>query len=142
MGAIKKPDGSVRSIHDGTHFVQVNNGIRFTDKLDYPGPPDVAGAVRAARDTQDSFFTVSADIKAAHRLVKIRESDWRLLVCKSNSDSDVYWVNKVGTFGCLARSISGVDFLAWLVGLLQGSLAQMGRTAGVLGRPLPMAPVL
>ena len=99
MGAIKKPDGSVRAIHDGTHFVQVNNGIRFTDKLDYPGSPDVAGAVRAARDTQDSFFTVSADIKAADRLVKIRESDWRLLVCKSNSDSDVCWVNKVGTFG-------------------------------------------
>ena len=99
MGAIKKPDGSVRPIHDGTHFVQVNNGIQFTDKLDYPGPPDVAGAVRAARDTQDSFFTVSADIKAAHRLVKIRESDWRLLVCKANSDSEVCWVNKVGTFG-------------------------------------------
>ena len=99
MGAIKKPDGSVRPIHDGTHFVQVNNGIQFTDKLDYPGPPDVAGAVRAARDTHDSFFTVSADIKAAHRLVKIRESDWRLLVCKSNSDSNVCWVNKVGTFG-------------------------------------------
>ena len=99
MGAIKKPDGSVRPIHDGTHFVQVNNAIRFTDKLDYPGPPDVAGAVRAARDTRDSFFTVSADIKAAHRLVKIRESDWRLLVCKSNSDSNVCWVNKVGTFG-------------------------------------------
>ena len=34
MGAIKKPDGSVRPIHDGTHFVQVNNGIQFTDKLD------------------------------------------------------------------------------------------------------------
>ena len=99
MGAIKKPDGSVRPIHDGTHFVQVNNGIQFTDKLDYPGPPDVAGAVRAARNTQDSFFTVSADIKAAHRLVKIRRSDWRLLVCKSDSDSNVCWVNKVGTFG-------------------------------------------
>jgi hypothetical protein len=99
MGAIKKPDGSVRPIHDGTHFVQVNNGIRFTDKLDYPGPPDVAGAVRCARDTMEAFFTVSADIKAAHRLVKIRESDWRLLVCKSDSDSKVCWVNKVGTFG-------------------------------------------
>eukprot|EP00435_Cladocopium_sp_Y103_P024615 s4687_g6.t1 len=99
MGAIKKPDGSVRPIHDGTHFVQVNNGIQFTDKLDYPGPPDVAGAVRAARDTLEAMFTVSADIKAAHRLVKIRESDWRLLVCKADSDSPVCWVNRVGTFG-------------------------------------------
>ena len=99
MGAIKKPDGSVRPIHDGTHFVQVNNGIQFTDKLDYPGPPDVAGAVRASRDTLEAVFTMSADIKAAHRLVKIRESDWRLLVCKADSDSQVCWVNKVGTFG-------------------------------------------
>ena len=99
MGAIKKPDGSVRPIHDGTHFVQVNNGIKFTDKLDYPGPPDVAGAVRYARDTLEALFTMSADIKAAHRLVKIRETDWRLLVCKSDSDSQVCWVNKVGTFG-------------------------------------------
>ena len=32
-------------------------------------------------------------------MVKIRESDWRLLVCKANSDSEVCWVNKVGTFG-------------------------------------------
>eukprot|EP00435_Cladocopium_sp_Y103_P041551 s3778_g11.t1 len=99
MGAIKKPDGSVRPIHDGTHFVQVNNGIHFDDKLDYPGPPDVAGAVRAAKDTMEAMFTLSADIKAAHRLVKIRECDWRLLVCKSDSDSDVCWVNRVGTFG-------------------------------------------
>ena len=42
MGAIKKPGGSVRPIHDGAHFVQVSNGSVFTDKLDYPGPPDVA----------------------------------------------------------------------------------------------------
>eukprot|EP00435_Cladocopium_sp_Y103_P026389 s2825_g6.t1 len=95
MGAIKKSDGSVRPIHDGTHFVQANNGIQFSDKLDHPGPPDVAGAVRAAKHTLEAMFTVSADIKAVHKLVKIRESDWRLLVCKSDSDSNVCWVNKL-----------------------------------------------
>ena len=99
MGAIKKPDGSVRPIHDGTHFVQVNNGIVFTDKLDYPGPPDVAGTVRLAKATKEAVFTISADIKAAHRLTKVREKDWRLLVCKADSDSKVCWVNRVGTFG-------------------------------------------
>ena len=99
MGAIKKPDGSVRPIHDGTHFVQVNNGIVFTDKLDYPGPPDVAGTVRLAKATKEAVFTISADIKAAHRLTKAREKDGRLLVCKADSDTKVCWGNRVGTFG-------------------------------------------
>ena len=29
LGAIKKPDGSVRPLHDGTHYVQVNNHIEI-----------------------------------------------------------------------------------------------------------------
>ena len=31
MGAIPKPDGSVRPIHDGTQFVQVNNNMKIED---------------------------------------------------------------------------------------------------------------
>ena len=49
LGAIAKPDGSVRPLHDGTHYVQVNNGIKFLDQLQYPGPHDVTAFIREAR---------------------------------------------------------------------------------------------
>ena len=99
LGAIKKPDGSVRPLHDGTHFVQVNNNIVINDQLQYPGPQDTAGVIREVHDSKEAVFTISADISAAHRRVKIRREDWRLLACRSDASSKVIWVNKVGTFG-------------------------------------------
>ena len=99
LGAIKKPDGSVRPLHDGTHFVQVNNNIVINDQLQYPGPQDTAGVIREVHDSKEAVFTISADISAAHRRVKIRREDWRLLACRSDASSKVVWVNQVGTFG-------------------------------------------
>ena len=99
LGAIKKPDGSVRPLHDGTHYVQVNNRIVIYEQLQYPGPQDTSGVVREVRETGESLFTLSADISAAHRRVKVRREDWRLLACGSESSSKVIWANKVGTFG-------------------------------------------
>ena len=105
LGDIKKPDGSVRPLHDGTHYVQVNNRIVINDQLQYPGPQDTAGVVREVRETGKSLFTMSADISAAHRRMKIRREDWRLLACRSESSSKVIWVNKVGTFGISSAPI-------------------------------------
>ena len=99
LGAIAKPDGSVRPLHDGTHYVQVNNGIVFYDQLQYPGPHDVTALIREAQGSGEAPFVLSADISAAHRRVKIRREDWHLLGCKASSSSDVIWINKVGTFG-------------------------------------------
>lgn len=99
MAAIVKPDGAVRPLHDGTHSVMVNHSITYQDKLQLPGPAEVASSVREAGESGEAPFCVSADIKAAHRLVKIREDDWGYLGCKSHSDSDVVWLNKTGTFG-------------------------------------------
>ena len=104
LGAIKKPDGSVRPL-DGTNYVQVNNHIVINDKLQYPGPQDTAGVVREVRESRESLFILSADISAAHRRVKIRREDWRLLACRSESGSKVIWVNKVGTFGISSAPI-------------------------------------
>ena len=50
-------------------------------------------------ETRDSLFTISADIAAAHRLVKIRKSDWPLLGCRARADSKTIGLNCVGTFG-------------------------------------------
>ena len=99
MAAITKPDGSVRPLHDGTHSVMVNHEIRYADQLQCPGPAEVAASVREATLTLEAPFCVSADIQAAHRLVKVREADWGYLACKSDSNSNVLWLNRVGTFG-------------------------------------------
>ena len=99
MAAITKPDGSVRPLHDGTHSVQVNNAIVYRDQIQCPGPPEVAAAVRETLETREAPFAFSADIRAAHRLVKIRPSDWGFLACRADSESQTVWINKCGTFG-------------------------------------------
>lgn len=75
MGAIEKQDGAVRLLHDGTHFVQVNNHIKFQDQLQYPGSQDAAAILRETLEARESYFVLGADISAAHRRVKIRELD-------------------------------------------------------------------
>jgi len=99
MAAIAKPDGGVRPLHDATHSVMVNRSIKYQDQLQCPGPAEVASVVREAVETKEACFCVSADIKAAHRLVKVREEDWPYMCCRADSQSDTVWVNKTGTFG-------------------------------------------
>ena len=104
MGALEKPNGGVRPLHDATHHVQVNHAIRYQDQLQYPGPGDAAALVESARLSGEACFAMSADIASAHRLVKIRKADWRLLCCRAHSQSPVLWVNRVGTFGVSSAS--------------------------------------
>ena len=99
MAAISKPDGSVRPLHDATHSVNMNHEIKYQDKILCPGPPEIAAIVRETSSTGEACFCVSADIKAAHRLVKVRRKDWEYLCCRSDSTSETVWVNKTGTFG-------------------------------------------
>ena len=75
MAAISKPDGTVRSVNDATHSVKVNHEIKYQDKLLCPGPPEIAAVVLETSETSEACFCVSADIKAAHRLVKVRRAD-------------------------------------------------------------------
>ena len=107
MAAIMKPDGGVRPLHDATHSVMVNHEIKYADQLQCPGPAEVAASVREAALTLEAPFCVSADIQAAHRLVKVREADWAYLACKSDSNSSVLWLNRVGTLGWHQPPIGG-----------------------------------
>jgi len=59
MGAIRKPNADVRPLHDGTHFVQLNNEIVFQDQLQYPGPEDAAYMVRYVQEEQEAMFALS-----------------------------------------------------------------------------------
>ncbi|OLP76746.1 hypothetical protein AK812_SmicGene43280, partial [Symbiodinium microadriaticum] len=45
LGAIGKPDGGARPIHDATHGVQVNNAIKIESQQAVPGPADLAYVV-------------------------------------------------------------------------------------------------
>ena len=117
QGAIPKPDGTFRPIHDGTHGVRVNNDIKVRDQLSFPGPADEAAQLTIAKEEGwGVVISLASDIRKAHRRVKHRECDWGLLACRVTDTSDTVWINRVGTFGI-------------------GSIAYWwGRLAGALGR--------
>ena len=105
MGAIRKPDGSVRPVHDGTHGVHVNQEIQQLNLLAVPGPAEVAWMVRQAHEQKEPPFAITGDVAAAHRLVRIRRQDWGLLACRAESESPTLFINKVGTFGISSASL-------------------------------------
>eukprot|EP00435_Cladocopium_sp_Y103_P004193 s6226_g1.t1 len=124
MAAIVKPDGAVRPLHDATHSVMVNHEIKYRDKIVCPGPAEISAIVRETSSTGEAPFCVSADIKAAHRLVKIRRRDWGYLCCRTTSSSDTVWVNHTGTFGVSSAPYWWAK-LAGLVGRFVGYLFHM-----------------
>ena len=99
MGAVTKANGDVRPLHDGTHGINLNNSIVILDKLQVPGPEDLQEVASRVKESKEAPFSLCADISHARRNVKVRESDWPRLACKSSSASRVLWLNKVGTFG-------------------------------------------
>ena len=104
MGAISKPDGSVRPLHDGTHGVQVNNHIHLVNQLAVPGPAEMAFSARQSGAMQEVPLAATADVSAAHRLVLHGRRDWALMACRAEQHSKTIWINKVGTFGRSAAS--------------------------------------
>ncbi|CAE7403696.1 glyQS [Symbiodinium necroappetens] len=104
LGAISKPNGEVRPLHDATHGVRINNRISVPDRLETPGPEEIVELITRAKATKQAAFCISADISAAHRCVKIRKSDWGRLGCKTCSSSQTLWINTVGTFGVSSAS--------------------------------------
>ena len=99
----------------------VNHDIVYQDKIDCPGPAEIASIVREATSTGEAPFCVSADIKAAHRLVKVRRADWGYMCCRADSNSDTVWVNHTGTFG-IASAPYWWAKLAGLLGRFVGYL--------------------
>ena len=99
MGAVAKPNGEVRPLHDATHGIGLNNKIRVLDKLEVPGPDELLEVTALGRESREAVFAISADISQAHRRVKVRRADWPKLACRSTSGSRTIWLNRVGTFG-------------------------------------------
>ena len=84
QGALEKSDGSWRVLHDGTHGVRINNGIRPRDQLAMPGPADVQELMACCQEDHPGVhFGLQADVKMAHRRFKHKPADWGLLCCKA-----------------------------------------------------------
>ena len=100
QGILDKPDGGHRIIHDGTHGVQLNNEISILDRLENPGPRELASIMNlSVASCERVIFGLDADVAKAHRRVKVKKEDWGVLACKTASNSDTIWLNKTGTFG-------------------------------------------
>ena len=100
QGILDKPDGGHRIIHDGTHAVQLNNEINIVDRLENPGPRELAAIMNLSVAAGERvIFGLNGDVAKAHRRVKVKEDDWGVLACKTSASSDIIWLNKTGTFG-------------------------------------------
>eukprot|EP00438_Fugacium_kawagutii_P030206 Skav207292 [mRNA] locus=scaffold434:298126:309294:- [translate_table: standard] len=115
QGILEKPDGTYRIVHDGTHGVQLNNAIRVLDKMDNPGPRELACIMDTSIAADERVvFAVNADISKAHRRVRVRREDWGVQAAKTSKRSDTIWLNKVGTFGVASAAF----WWARLMGLI------------------------
>ena len=100
QGILEKPDGGHRIIHDGTHGVRLNNEIVILDRLENPGPCELAAIMETSQEASEHVvFGLNADVAKAHRRVLVKETDWGVQACRTSSKSSVIWLNKTGTFG-------------------------------------------
>lgn len=69
QGILEKPDGSYRIAHDATHGVHVNNQIKILDKMDNPGPREMACIMETSLAAgQRVIFAVNGGISKGPRL--------------------------------------------------------------------------
>ena len=100
QGILEKPDGTYRIVHDGTHGVHLNNEIKVLDKMDNPGPREMACIMETSMAAGERvIFAVNGDISKAHRRVRVRQQDWGVQAARTSKHSNVIWLNKVGAFG-------------------------------------------
>ena len=101
LAALVKPDSCLRVVHDATNGLQVNSRIKIKSQVALPTAGEIRRSLQAlGRAT----FTLSADVKRAHRLCKIRREEWGYQACRTGiqqpgDPGPMLWLNKVGTFG-------------------------------------------
>ena len=90
-----------RIIHDATHGVRVNHRIRA------PGAREKKQILRELQANKEIAYSVVGDISKAHRRYKHQASEHGFMGCQidgeetvdGDPDSQIVYVNKVGTFG-------------------------------------------
>ena len=132
LGAVGPP-GDERVIHDATHHVGVNSGIRVRDQDETPLHSDVLAALESeVRDGNPSMFGFAFDISKAHRRVPVDPRDWGLQACslvpprQDPEDTDRVYLNTVGTYGVGSASYHWNWLRALILRLLMCILSQQG----------------
>ena len=93
QGAIPKGEGAYRIIHDATHGVQLNNEIKSWNKLDTPGPREIATVMRTCEAAEERvIFGITGDVSKAHRRFRHKEAHWGVLACKASGEDQVVWL--------------------------------------------------
>ena len=113
MGAVSKPNGEVRPLHDGTHGIGLNNKIRVLDRLEVPGPNEAVEMAALGRENKEAVFAVLADIAQAHRRVRVRRADWPKLGCRASSSSRTIWINRSVLLVSHQRPTGGLAYSGW-----------------------------
>ena len=99
-GALEKSDHSWRILHDATHGVRVNPGIKPRDQQRMPTAGDARKIMSlSARECPGVHFSLHADVSKAHRRYLHAKRDWGLQACRANLDLSRLWINRTGTFG-------------------------------------------
>ena len=96
-----------RIIHDATHGVRVNHRIKCRDKIRAPGAREKKQILRELIRCGEIAFSVVGYISKAHRRYKHQECEHGYIGCQidmeetipGDPDSQIVYVNKVGTFG-------------------------------------------
>ena len=96
-----------RIIHDAAHGVRVNHRIRCRDKIRAPGAREKKQILRELQANKEIAYSVVGDISKAHRRYKHQASEHGFMGCQidgeetvdGDPDSQIVYVNKVGTFG-------------------------------------------
>lgn len=128
QGILEKPDGGHRIIHDGTHGVRLNNEIVILDRLENPGPRELATIMEVSQEAAEHVvFGLNADVAKAHRRVLVKEPDWGVQACRTSSKSPVISLNKTGTFGIASAAFWWSRLMAGLLGRFALNLTELDR---------------
>ncbi len=117
LGALTKLNGDgtkkVRMLMDATYGVGINDRIRVRDKDRGPSAPDIKRLLRAQADRQHRTLGLAIDVADAHRMVPVRQQDWRYQVCRATDGGPCY------AFTC---GVFGVASIAYWWGRLAGAV--------------------
>ena len=114
LGAVPKPDKSVRVVFAATHGQHINDSIRVRDQQSYPTGADLKASLESL---PFATFSLSGDVSRAHRLIRVREADWPRQSCRARKGGSIF-TNTVGTFGVASASYWWFRMMAGLGRLL------------------------
>ena len=92
---------------------------------------DLKRAVREKAKRGDRTFSLTADVKEAHRQIPVAREDWRVLGCRVRPGTHVY-INTVGTFGMSSASYYWSRVGSGIGRLMQYVVGQSAATWGML----------